>query len=409
MYKEHRIIFRTSIFIFSLALIFCCGVRAESANRNAIAIDIMDAAYLPGIDRVFVVGRNGIAGLAEVGDDSLNIQLLDNTPGEDFTVVERLSEQEALIGSSKGRMYHFGPGGIKKLADLSEYDEPVMDIAVTEGKIWAVGARGLIATSVDGAQWREVEVTDVKQPPLAVPDSYVGELYFGIANVNLESVVFQATINGQPLIAEEHYEFYIDEGFLQLAHELDSGQQSFISFTFDPGPPFRRGDVSWNTVLANGDDVIIAGEFGLILQSDDGGETWVRREGVVSTSEPQPLYWLAGIDNGQNILLAGAAGAVSESRDRGETWNLLERPSKEGIFGITVADDGEPVVLGAVGLVGNFRNGSWVIGDRTQLQLLSWLKTPVKMPDNSLLALGGRSTAISYKSGRWRRLAVSID
>ncbi|RLA59867.1 MAG: hypothetical protein DRQ89_13540, partial [Epsilonproteobacteria bacterium] len=59
--------------------------------------------------------------------------------------------------------------------------------------------------------------------------------------------------------------------------------------------------------------------------------------------------------------------------------------------------------------VGNYSNGSWTIGDRTQLQLQSWLKTPVKMPDDSLLALGGRSTVIRYQSGRWQRVEVSID
>ena len=414
MYKEHRIIFRTSLFVFSLALMFCCGVRAESAgsesaNRHVKTVDIIDAVYLPGIDRIFVVGRNGMAGLAEVGDGTLNIQLLDSVTGEDFTVVAQLSEQEALIGSSRGRMYHFGPDGIKEVAALSEFDEPVMDIAVTEGKIWAVGARGLIATSVDGTQWQAMEITGIKQPPLVIPDSYVGELYFGIANVNVDTVVFQATVDGQPLVADEDYEFYADEGFLLLSHALDSGQESSISFSFEPGPPFRRGDVSWNTVIVDGDDVIIAGEFGLVLQSGDGGETWVRRQGLVSKVEPQLPYWLTGVGSGQYILLAGAAGVVSESRDRGETWNSLDRPSKEGVFGVTVSDEGEPIVLGAVGLVGNYSNGSWTIGDRTQLQLQSWLKTPVKMPDGSLLALGGRSTVIRYQSGRWQRLEVSID
>ena len=51
-------------------------------------------------------------------------------------------------------------------------------------------------------------------------------------------------------------------------------------------------------MLAGAGKVTIAGEFGMILQSDDFGETWVRRDAEVVPHEPEPAYWLAAISVG---------------------------------------------------------------------------------------------------------------
>ena len=66
------------------------------------------------------------------------------------------------------------------------------------------------------------------------------------------------------------------------------------------------------------------------------------------------------------------------------------------------------LVAGAVGLLGVMDGGAWAIADRSELQLLSWLKTPVEMPDGTLIMLGGRATAIGFKDGQWTRIPVEI-
>ena len=68
--------------------------------------------------------------------------------------------------------------------------------------------------------------------------------------------------------------------------------------------------------------------------------------------------------------------------------------------------DGTPAVAGAVGMIGLYQGEKWELADRTKLQLLSWLKNPVAMPDGSLLMLGGRQTVIRYKDGAWSRVTV---
>ncbi len=109
------------------------------------------------------------------------------------------------------------------------------------------------------------------------------------------------------------------------------------------------------------------------------------------------------------MFVTGAAGVNSVSRDGGVTWTVQPRPGNEGIFGITILDSGEPLIAGAVGLVGKFDGSEWALGDRTRLKLLSWLKNPVPLDDGSVLMLGGRSTAVSFKDGTWTRVPVDAD
>ena len=181
-----------------------------------------------------------------------------------------------------------------------------------------------------------------------------------------------------------------------------------VSTRFAPGPPFRGGDVSWNKVLLSEGLITLAGEFGLIIQSKDGGETWVRRNTNIVPREPEPAYWMSGVQNGNNLWLAGAAGVNAFSKDNGKPWRNNATPGREGIFGVALADDGTPVITGAVGLIGQFKNNDWELADRTELRILSWLKNPVVLPDGGLLVLGGRATAISLKEGQYKKINVRL-
>ena len=106
------------------------------------------------------------------------------------------------------------------------------------------------------------------------------------------------------------------------------------------------------------------------------------------------------------MLLAGAAGAIRRSNDGGVTWEVLPAPSAEAIFGVSVLDGGKPAIAGAVGMMGTLEGSEWKLADRSALQLLSWLRTPVEMPDGSLVLLGGRSTVIRMKDGQLSRVPV---
>ncbi len=379
-----------------------------TAARTSQRTDFLDAAYLPGLDRVLVAGHYGLIALVEVGDDSARMQLVPGVPNEDFTALEMVSDSEALIGASTGHLYRFDGTSLTQIAELSEYNEPILDIAADGDTVWVVGARGLLARSTDGETFEAVEISDVVMPQVEFPGTQAADWYFGVSNVNPDSIEFSGYVNGEPAVEEEHYIMFPDEGFVQFQTDFDSEPRPSVAFTFNPGPPFRTGDVSWNVVLLEGGTVTIAGEFGMILQSPDNGESWVRRDTQLVPREPEPAYWMAGVQQDERIWLTGAAGVSQRSTDGGKTWTDNPKPGREGIFGVTFTGNGTPLIAGAVGLIGFLDNNKWQIADRTRLKLLSWLKTPVALPDGSLLVMGGRATAIRYANGEFVRVPVTF-
>ncbi len=357
-------------------------------------IDVMDADYLNGMGRILVAGQHGTVGLVELTDSAALLTLVENVPNVDFTSLHAISDQEALLGSSTGMLYKFDGENVSEIAQLSEYEEPILDIASDGNSIWVVGGRGLIYRSTDMANYEEVVIDEVTLPLIEFPGSFPADWYLGVSNLDTDTLKFTASVGGQPAVEEEDYILYPDEGFIQFQKELDMEPAPTVATKFAPGPPFRKGDVSWNVVMLNQGRVTLAGEFGMILQSDDGGETWVRRDTEIVPREPEPAYWMAGYQRGNEAWLTGAAGVNQKSLDNGETWEDNPKPGREGIFGVILTQDGTPVISGAVGLIGTLKDDEWTLADRTELKLLSWIKTPVELPNGKLLVLGGRGTAI---------------
>lgn len=384
------------------------GEETATSKRVPLKTDLLDGAYLAGLKTVVVTGHHGVVGQLTVNGDAAKLELLAKHPDEDFTCLDAISDSLVLIGSATGKVYSYDGTSMTELATLSEFNEPVLDIAHEGNNIWVVGARGLIAHSTDGKKFDAVEVKDVTQPLATFPSGKPADYYIGVSNIIADTVQFHATINGKPVVADTDYTLYTDEGFIQVANQLDESPAPTVTFKFNPGPPFRVGDVSWNVVLVSNGKVTIGGEFGMVLQSDDNGATWIRRDTRIVPHEPEPAYWLGGTIQGDQIWLVGAAGINEVSHDGGVTWNDNPAPGREGIFGITLLPDGKPLIAGAVGLIGVFDDNQWKLADRTQLHLLSWLKTPVVMPDGTILVLGGRATAIRYKDGAWTRIQVDL-
>ncbi len=397
---------QNSLFVLTLA-ICTTGSAAADATRQPL-VDALSATYLVGPQRVLVGGSRGDLAELQIADQAevVKLQLIADTPSTNFTAMVALSDDEALVGSSDGRVFSYRDQALTQLAELSDFQEPVLDLLVRENDVWAVGARGLLARSADGHTWETVEIARARQPEIVLPNTAPGSWYFGIANVDPESVVFTGNVGGKPAKQGTDYTFYAEEGFLQITNELDAQPVPAISFSFVPGPPFRLGDVSWNTILEAQGGVTLAGEFGLILQSGDDGATWVRRNAQIFPGETQAPYWLAGTSVGSNVVLAGAAGVLARSDDGGVTWQSMPSPGKEGIFGVRFMPDSTVAVLGAVGLAGIYSQQAWQLADRSRLLVYSWLRHFIELPDRDWLVLGGRSIALRFDGTDWQRLKM---
>ena len=393
-----------------LALLMAASPAGQAADEagaptvglsQGLFVEVMAADRLAGSGEILFAGNFGLLGLATVGEDGgLRARLLESGLEDDLIAVAALDAGGALVGSGAGRVHRFENGALGPPVEIGEYRVPVIDIETQGGVAWVVGARGLAARSADGgASWTPIELGRVRNPELTLDTTEPGLWYTGVANVVPETVELRANVGGRPAVADEHYVFSPDEGTLEILAALDADPVPTLRFEFVPGPPFQHHDVSWNVVLLSGQEVTLAGEFGLIVHSADGGRTWERLFAKLSRSEPEQPYWIAGDRRGDTLALVGAAGVAVRSSDGGRTWSPVESPSDESLFGVRVAEDGSLLVAGAVGLAGRLPVGAseWSLVDRTRLGLFSWMKTFVPLEDGSLLLLGGRRKVIRHQ------------
>ncbi|MEH6639226.1 MAG: hypothetical protein V7717_08140 [Porticoccaceae bacterium] len=402
----------TLIFLFgALPLLVFPSTASAIDARFTQTIDMLGATYLDSEARILFCGKSGVLGTLTYKDGDVAVaRLIQTDIKEDFLTLETVSGGRALIGSSQGNIYSYQDGQVLKLAGISEYSEPVLDIHDGGDIVWAGGGRGMLARSADkGSSWNSVSFDSVQHLPLNLPSRKPGVWYLGVSNIDTESVKFQAEVNGRPAVVDEDFEIDSDEGRLIINNPLDEGGVASIEFNFKPGPPYRGGDVTWSVVIAEEGMVTIAGEFGLILQSSDDGKNWVRRNGAMTEEEPKQLYWLSGAARGKNIILGGAAGKVSSSKDGGLTWMDLELNSREGVFGAGFIDADTAMVAGAVGLLGLYRDGSWEMADRTALELRSWMSSLVNVGADKWMVLGGRSTVLAYVEEEWKKMSVEVS
>ncbi len=113
------------------------------------------------------------------------------------------------------------------------------------------------------------------------------------------------------------------------------GGDSTIEYSADLGK-------SW-TITHQGDDAymrsvrfvdaqhgFVAGEFGTFLVTEDGGQTWMKRQGLPETFYPFSMAFL----NSQTGWISGPAGANYYTADAGLTWTEQQSPTGSPLFAL---------------------------------------------------------------------------
>ncbi|MBV1789128.1 hypothetical protein KQ940_13800 [Marinobacterium sp. D7] len=100
---------------------------------------------------------------------------------------------------------------------------------------------------------------------------------------------------------------------------------------------------------------IVAGAFGLILHTADGGETWHSWVDRVDNPEGYHLYALAG--QGSRIYMAGEQGSLFASDDNGGSFHRLQTPYEGSYFALQPGGNGDLLLAG-------LRGNAWRLADQ---------------------------------------------
>ncbi|WP_075790906.1 WD40/YVTN/BNR-like repeat-containing protein [Massilia putida] len=112
---------------------------------------------------------------------------------------------------------------------------------------------------------------------------------------------------------------------------------------------------------------MIAGAYGLFFSTEDGGRSWIPRQGAIDNPRGKHLYRFHAGDRAW--YLAGEQGALFRSQDRGHSWSALATPYNGTFFGVLEGANGELVAYG-------LRGNAWWSAD----QGANWTKSETGMP-----------------------------
>ena len=320
----------------------------------------------------------------------------------------------------------------------------VKAISPTEG--WVVGNFGAIYHTTDAGQtWTARESgtkvplfgidfapDDSRQGPGERPGEGPGEGWIvGKASLILHTADGGRTWKPQKsVIPPEKHLFYVRAVDARTVWAV--GDWGAITVTHDAGESWEDRSLGTVTVkveerpdrIANtiSDDIIlyevsfpdpqhgyIAGEFGTLLATADGGQTWEKRDvGTektlfgVSFSTPEK-GWVVGID-----------GLILRTRDAGKTWEVqhgatqtesieelgfLETLRNPGLYDVSVAGQ-YGVVVGDTGNLLTTADGgeTWTLRELPEKQRLTWMRGVSLVPGTHgfVVGAGGFAAAIDH-------------
>lgn len=239
---------------------------------------------------------------------------------------------------------------------------------------FAVGHGGTVLFTQDGGRQWERRLDGRRIPELLLADAQAR----GDALAQKDAERMRTDGPDKPLL---------DVLLLGPARALAVGAYGMALFTEDGGKTW----VSWAARLDNpkglhlyavrqrGQRIVIAGEQGLVLKSEDAGHSFQR------LPTPYKGSWFTlELPDEHEIVLAGLRGNVWRSSDGGQQWQPLPTPMPVSIVASQIAGDGSLLLANQAGFVLARRGEALVPVNREPLPLLNSLALG---PDGALLAL----------------------
>ena len=254
----------------------------------------------------------------------------------------------------------------------------LLDITVSENRLIAVGERGHILISEDGANWQQVSV-----PSLATLTSvyFVGNKGWAVGHDSTILASDDKGANWSVRYFEPELERpFLDVLFMDQEHGIAIGAYGLFFRTRDGGktwsrelhPEFLHPDDQeyleeikledeefylqemasilphLNSVSRSGERLFLAGESGLLAFSDDLGKSWERMEINYLGSFFDIEETLSG-----RIFAAGLRGNLFELDKSNQEWQKIESGSTSSLNAVVSIDDERTMVLGNNGAIVN--------------------------------------------------------
>ncbi|MDF1781099.1 MAG: YCF48-related protein [Alcanivoracaceae bacterium] len=213
-----------------------------------------------------------------------------------------------------------------------------LDVARAGTRVVAVGDRGNILFSEDeGQTWVSAQSpTDALLTSVCFADAKHGwavghdAVVLGTADGGETwAVQYSDALGGGAADAsaddEDDYDNYDDYD------SYDSYDQPEVVDT--SGAPFL------DVICESADRAMAVGGYGYVVETQDGGTSWQKRNADIPNPDGWHLYAIQRIPNTSTLLIAGEKGTLLRSRDNGVSWQKLKSPYGGTFFGMTVTNN----------------------------------------------------------------------
>ena len=227
----------------------------------------------------------------------------------------------------------------------------LLDVTRIGGRLVAVGERGHIIYSDDGAEWKQAEHVPTRSTLTSIFEKG-GRLWAG----GHDAVIITSGDRGKTWSMEyfdpDRQQAVMDFLFTDENNGVAIGSYGLVLTTTDGGKTWndelvdQENDFHLNSMVRFEDGRrLIAGEAGFSYRSYDDGASW----------EPMELpyigsMWGAVFSSPDCVLFFGLRGHAMESCDFGMSWQELDTGTLSSLSAGT-ARDGEVVLVGNTGIV----------------------------------------------------------
>ncbi|WP_238558395.1 WD40/YVTN/BNR-like repeat-containing protein [Pseudomonas syringae] len=263
----------------------------------------------------------------------------------------------------------------------------LIDIARAGERLVAVGEQGVIVLSDDdGKHWRQASVpVSVSLTSVSFPSAlqgwavgHAGSILHTVDGGENWTLQLDGNVAAQRVLDAVVGNAHASERQLKVAQRfvVDGADKPFLSVHFSND---RQGTA--------------VGAFGLIMHTDDGGQTW--QSWVERLDNPAGNHLYAVVSRGERIYVTGEQGVLFGSFDNGEHFKRLTTPYEGSFFAMNLAENGDLLLAG-------LRGNAW----RTQDQGLHWqsLQNPMHV---SLVAARVTNTGRVMLADQTGRLLLS--
>ncbi|WP_256873270.1 MULTISPECIES: YCF48-related protein [Pseudomonas] len=212
---------------------------------------------------------------------------------------------------------------------------------------WAVGHLGIVLHSADGGETWTRQLDGIRAAELMMEQAK-------------QSGNGQAIKNAEWLVADGPDKPFLDLAFIDQSTGFITGAYGLIFMTRDGGKTWlpwaqhlsNDSSLHLNGITANGKNIFIVGERGLLLRSLDGGETFATMESPYEGSFFGALSTGAG-----DVLIYGLRGNAYLSRNNGESWQKVSIKTDAAISSAAQRRDGSLLLASQAGEVFTNRGG----------------------------------------------------